>query len=101
MEKLKKRWGVDSTWSVIAIFLTFSLAGMAITRCRPPIFHLLHFTQQTSLWIKVPTYIILIVPLYQFFLILFGSALGEFRFFWEKEKKMGRWIARRFVRCDN
>jgi hypothetical protein len=97
LDRLKKRWGVTSTWSFIAIFLAFSLAGLAITQCRPVVFHLLHFNPQTSSWIKVPTYLLLMVPLYQVFLLLFGALLGEFRFFWEKEKKIGRWLAARLT----
>jgi len=38
--------------------------------------------------VKVPVCILI----YQVFLMAWGTVAGEFRFFWEKEKKLGRWI---------
>ncbi|MBU0677178.1 MAG: hypothetical protein KJ626_03605 [Verrucomicrobia bacterium] len=95
-EKLKARWQVTSLFQVILIMLAFSLAGMSIVHFRRPVFRLLHLTAETSMWIKVPAYILFVVPLYQVLLMFYGTVLGQFRFFWEKEKKMGRWIARQF-----
>ncbi len=95
LQRTKERWGIESTTRIILIMLVFSLAGMAITQIRPPVWHLFHFTDATPTWIKVVTYILLIFPTYQICLLIFGALLGQFRFFWEKEKKMGRWFLRR------
>lgn len=95
MEKLKKRWGLTSDRQVLVVFLVFSLAGMSILPTRRLIFDLLHFDGMTPMWIKVIAWLLIVFPAYQFFLLVYGTLLGEFRFFWEKEKKMYRWLARR------
>jgi len=72
--------------------MVFSLAGMSIGFFRRPIFHLLGITAQTPLWIKIIIYIPLIVPIYQINLIVYGFLLGQFQFFWEKEKKLVKFL---------
>jgi len=94
---LKKKWNIQSNWDFIAIMLVFSLAGMSIGFFRRPIFHALGITAQTPLWIKVVIYIPLIVPVYQINLIVYGFLLGQFRFFWEKEKKLVKFLFKTVV----
>lgn len=95
-DRLKQRWGLETNGQVLAVFAVFSLAGMMIMPTRKLVFHLLHFDGRTPFWVKVVTWLIVVFPTYQFFLLVFGALFGEFRFFWEKEKKMGRWLARPF-----
>lgn len=97
-EKLKKKWQITSNVDFVLIMLVFSLAGMAIGFVRRPIFHLIGITPHTPFWIKAAVYIPLIVPIYQLNLIIFGSLLGQFNFFWEKEKKLGRFLKRVLLR---
>ncbi len=98
VEKWKSKWGIQSNWDFVMIMLTFSLAGSMISVCRPPIFHFLGLTKQTPLWIKILVYIPLIPPIYQIFLLIWGTILGQFEFFWEKEKKIGRFLKRSFIK---
>ena len=88
INRLKTKWGITSTGQVIAILITFSLAGLSITQIRPLVWTLFGFTDETSMWIKVPTYVIMIFPTYQIMLMVFGTVLGQFHFFWAKEKAM-------------
>ena len=94
-DKLKARWGLQTNGQVVAVLLVFSLAGSMILPVRKFVFHLLHFDGATPFWLKTLVWLIVVFPTYQFFLLVFGALLGEFRFFWEKEKKMGRWFKRR------
>ncbi len=96
LERLKKKWGVHSAWRVVVICIVFSLAGMSILPVRKAVFHLLHYDAHTPFWLKTVTWIAIVFPTYQVFLLVFGTLFGEFRFFWEKEKAMARWISRRF-----
>ncbi|VAX35643.1 hypothetical protein MNBD_UNCLBAC01-275 [hydrothermal vent metagenome] len=80
------------------IMFVFSLAGMSITFVRKPIFHMIGITADTSLWIKTLIYIPLIIPIYQLNLMIFGTLLGQFKFFLEKEKQMGRFLLKIFIR---
>jgi hypothetical protein len=90
LERIRKRWGV-SAWGVVAILLAFSLAGSTVVRLRAPILGLI-LPEDAPTWLHWVTYILLIMPLYQTCLLVYGGVLGQFRFFWEREKKTGRWI---------
>ena len=94
LERLKKRWGVTSGLQIVAIFLVFSLAGMSILWFRPPVYRLLRIDPDVSLWIKIPVCVLV----YQVFLLVWGTVLGQFRFFWEKEKRMVTAITNLFIR---
>ena len=98
-ERLKSKWGIESNFSFWMIMLTFSLAGISITQIRPLYWHFLGFTKEhPSMWVKVPTYLLLVFPTYQLSLMIFGTLLGQFRFFWAKEKAMGRALTKPFRR---
>lgn len=91
-KKLKTKWGIKSNRDFFLINLVFALAGMLIIHERRPIFELLGITEQTPLWIKIAVYIPLVFPLYQLNLIIFGFLLGQFPFFWNKQKQMGKFL---------
>ena len=86
--RLKAKWGITSTGQVIAILVTFSLAGLSVLKIRRVFWPLFGFTKETPLWITVPTYLVMIFPTYQVMLLVFGTLLGQFRFFWAKEKAL-------------
>ncbi len=92
VQRLKTKWNIQSDWDFWMIMLSFSLAGMAIMPVRKLIFHLVGITDHTALWIKALVYLPLIPPVYQIGLLFFGTLLGQFPFFWEKEKKLARFI---------
>ena len=98
LEKLKSKWNVKSNFDFILIMLVFSLAGMSISFFRRPIFHYLGITAQTHWWIKALVYIPLIPPIYQLNLLIYGFLLGQFDFFWEKEKRLGRFLWKTITR---
>lgn len=92
--RVKSRWGV-STWGAVAILLAFSLAGSTVLRITRPVLHLI-LPKDAPHWLWWTARIVIIVPVYQVLLLGYGTILGQFRFFWEKEKKMAGWIARPF-----
>ncbi len=93
-QKLKNKWGITSNFQCFIIILVFSLAGSSIGFVRKPIFFALGIQPHHPLWLKIVVYIPLIVPLYQFFLIFYGTLLGQFPFFWQKEKKLAKALYR-------
>ena len=93
IKKFKRKWGIASTLDIILILIVFSLAGMSIVFVRKPIFNILGIND-LHISIKTIVYILLIFPCYQIFLLIYGTLLGQFKFFWDKEKKMGKWIIR-------
>jgi hypothetical protein len=86
--KLKTKWGVTSAWQVLMILLTFSLAGSSVVFLRKYFFSLIGFDASTDFWLKTVVYILFVFPAYQCLLVMYGTLLGQFKFFWEKEKKM-------------
>ena len=98
MERLKKKWNIESNRDFFLIMLVFSLAGMSIGFFRRPIFHLLGITEHTHLWIKILSYIPLIPPIYQINLLFYGFVFGQFDFFWEKEKRLAKFLMKFFIR---
>jgi hypothetical protein len=80
----------------LLIFLIFSLAGSSVVGFRKLFFILVGIEDDTALWIKTITYILFIFPAYQLLLLIYGFLLGQFGFFWEKEKKLFKAIAKRF-----
>ncbi|MCG8477158.1 MAG: hypothetical protein MI784_16955 [Cytophagales bacterium] len=98
IERMKTKWGVESAWQVIAILTVFTLTGLTVVQMRKFLFALLGYTEDTALWLKTVTYLLCVFPSYQALILVYGTLLGQFRFFWEKEKKLGRMIARLFKR---
>ena len=91
LDKFKKKWGMDSTLDIVLILIVFSLAGMSIVFVRKPIFNILDIND-SHVAIKTILYLLIVFPCYQAFLLIYGALLGQFKFFWDKEKKMGKWI---------
>ena len=92
--KLKTKWGISNNFDFIRIMLAFSFAGLAVSFSRRSICHLLGVDHNVAWWIKVLVNVPLFILLYQLWLLLFGTLLGQFAFFWEREKKLGRLFVR-------
>lgn len=80
-DKLKIRWGISSDWHVLLILLVFSLAGPSTLALHRKIDLLLGISDDSSFWIKLISFIILVLPLYNMFLLVYGTALGQYKFF--------------------
>ncbi|SMO85676.1 hypothetical protein SAMN06265379_11024 [Saccharicrinis carchari] len=95
-KKLKARWGIKSNFQLILILLVFSITGSASVYVKALIFKLLKIDADTSLWIKIPMYVVTIIPAYQVLLLLFAALLGQFTFFYNFQKKsFGRFIPKK------
>ena len=95
VKKLKHKWQIKNNWDFTIIMLVFSLAGMVIVYERKPLFHLFGITTSTPFLIKFICWLLIVFPAYQINLLIFGTLLGQFSFFWEKEKKLGRFLRRK------
>ena len=89
MNKLKQRWNITSNWQLLIIFIVFAITGSTAAYISKPITNALGITKESmSLWLYCPVRLLLIFPLYQVLLVLIGTLFGQFKFFWEFEKKM-------------
>ena len=80
------------------MLIVFSATGSTVVMLRKAFFGWIGFDETTSMWLKTITYILFVMPAYQILLLAYGAVLGQFQFFWEKEKKMIRGIKRLFTR---
>ncbi|UAM98965.1 diacylglyceryl transferase [Polaribacter litorisediminis] len=88
MNKLKERWGIESNWAVVAIFVVFAINGSFAAWVAKPITAFLGLSPDTiSVWFYYPLRILLIFPIYQLTLPIVGFLFGQFKFFWTFEKK--------------
>ncbi len=91
LQKLQNKWGVSAK-RVILILIVFACTGTTILFIKTPILNLILGDSEKT-WIHTVIYLILILPLYNLFLLLYGFVFGQFDFFWEYEKKFFRRMA--------
>jgi hypothetical protein len=88
LQKLMQKWQLKSTFQVIMVLLVFTLTGSTVVLLRKTLFGILGFTDETSFWLKSLVYILFVFPAYQILILVYGFLLGQFNFFWQKEKKL-------------
>lgn len=87
-DRLKSRWQLKSGWQVLLVLLTFSCTGFSVLFLKKPLYDLVGITEATPLWIRAGFYSLTILPAYQVLLLAWGFIFGQFRFFWDFEKKL-------------
>lgn len=93
-QRLAIRWGVSSG-RVIIILLVFACTGVTVLFLKRPVIALFVSDGAQPLAFTI-TYYILILPVYNVFLLIYGALFGQFRFFWEFEKRFfGRLFGRK------
>jgi hypothetical protein len=98
MEKLKERWGITSNIQIILILIVFAINGSFAAWVANPVTAFLGISKTvTSGFIYWPLRIILIFPIYQLTLPIVGFLFGQFKFFWNFEKKFLRRIGFGFL----
>ncbi len=95
-EKLKQRWKVQNTWKVIIILVVFAFTGSTVALIAKPLLRALFAPAEVPLWAWV-LYYVLILPVYNVFLLIYGFIFGQFSFFWNFEK---RFFSRLFGKRD-
>ncbi len=85
--KLKQRWNIQSNFQVFIILVVFAITGSTTVYLKKLIFDLIGINQETHLLAKTLIYIVVILVVYNVLLLIIGFLFGQFRFFWEFEKK--------------
>jgi hypothetical protein len=87
VDKLKNRWGVESTLRVVLILIVFACTGFTVLFIKRPIFNALGFDAgNLPLYVSI-LYYILILPVYMIFLLFYGFVFGQYKFFLAFVKK--------------
>ena len=98
-EKLEKKWEVNHRWELISIFLVFASTGSSSVFVSRPLIKLMGINRDNlptfAYWIL---YIVIGFIFYQILLVCIGWLFGQYKFFWDFEKKMLRRLGlKRFV----
>lgn len=94
IDKLKDRWKLKSAGQVVIVLIVFACTGFTILFLKKPLLTLLAGDQGNSTLASV-LYYIFILPLYNVVLLGYGFLFGQFKFFWEFEKRfMERFFSR-------
>lgn len=79
-QKLKTRWGISSNFQVAVILLVFALTGFSTLFSHNYIDGLLGIDDDTAFWIELLVFVLLILPVFNMFLIIWGTLLGQRKF---------------------
>lgn len=98
-KRLENKWILTYKWEMIRVFIVFAVTGSSSVFVGRPIMRLIGITKENLnpilYWIL---FIIIGLIFYQILLVTFGWLFGQFKFFWEFEKKMlRRFGLKRFV----
>jgi len=98
LNKLQAKWHLQSMWQVMWVLLAFACTGTTVLLIKEPIFALLGVDMEEGGFWKTVLYLLLVLPLYQALLLVYGFIFGQFGFFWEKEKQFIKRLGRMFSR---
>lgn len=90
-KKLEKKWILDYKWEMIRVFMVFAITGSSSLFVGRPVIKMIGITKENLnpilYWVL---FLIIGLIFYQILLVTFGWLFGQFKFFWEFEKKMLR-----------
>lgn len=85
-DRLKERWNVTNTYQVVIILLVFACTGTTVALLAKPLLRSIFEPEEVPMWATL-LYYVLILPLYNVFLLFYGLIFGQFKFFWNFEKR--------------
>ena len=93
-DRLKIKWGINGTRDIILILMVFAFSGYTTLYCSQYVSSFLGFGVDTHSAVKIAVKILLFMPLYQVATLLYSVLLGQLKFFWPKQKLLGRFVLR-------
>lgn len=97
LQRLQTKWKLDSLFQVVMVLVVFACTGFTILFIKNPILNFFGVERGGGQgFLNTLLYLLLVLPLYQIFLLVYGFIFGQFRFFWEKEKQIFRRIGALF-----
>ncbi len=86
LQQLKTRWKVDNLLQVVLILVVFACTGFTVLFLKRPLFSYWFGEGSMPVWAST-IYYILILPIYNVLLLIYGFIFGQFTFFWDFEKR--------------
>jgi len=89
LDNLKYKWIIKSNYDIILILIVFSVTGSIAVWIAKPLLDFVGLDKNIlSPWVFWPLRISIIFPIYQVLIVVIGALFGQFKFFWNFEKKM-------------
>jgi hypothetical protein len=99
LRRLETKWKLESLFQVVMVLVVFACTGFTILFIKNPILNFFGIERGGGQgFINTVLYLLLVLPLYQIFLLIYGAIFGQFKFFWEKEKEIFRRVGKLFGR---
>lgn len=86
LQKLQERWKVQSLGQVVLILIVFACTGTTVVWIAKPILSWCFEPEAVPVWGRI-VYYVLILPIYNVFLLAYGFIFGQFKFFYAFEKR--------------
>jgi hypothetical protein len=96
-DKLQQRWNLASAWQVVVILIVFACTGTTVLLLKRPMFTYWFPAGERPLWASV-MYYVMIFPAYNILLLAYGFVFGQFKFFWDFEKRFFSRIFSKFFK---
>jgi len=87
INRLKTRWEIKSTWQVVIILIVFSCTGFSVLYVEKLVYDFLDLPKVNHWYISMLLFMVITLPLYNLLLLFYGFIFGQFRFFWNFEKR--------------
>jgi len=78
--RLKDHWKITSNLQVVIILIAFALSGFSTLYVHRYIDSIFGIDEESSFWIVAAIFILLILPIFNTFLVLWGTLLGQQKF---------------------
>lgn len=75
--------------------LAFACTGTTVLFIKEPLLGFLGISEKGG-WVRTVLYLLAVLPLYNILLLAYGAVFGQFRFFWEFEKRTVRRMLKLF-----
>jgi hypothetical protein len=99
LQRLQTKWKLESLFQVVMVLVVFACTGFTILFIKNPILNFFGIERGGGQGaINTVLYLLLVLPLYQIILLIYGFIFGQFNFFWEKEKQIFKRIGKLFSR---
>jgi len=97
LQRLQSKWQLKSLTQVLLVLLVFACTGTTILLIKNPILAFFGIERGGG-FMNTLAYLLLVLPLYQIMLLIYGFIFGQFRLFLENEKQLVKRIGGIFIR---
>ncbi len=81
LDKLKQRWNIHSNTQVLIILIVFAITGFSVLYAKKLIYSLIGVDPDWAWYIRLPIWMVVILPTYYALLISWGTIFGQREFF--------------------